>query len=141
MKVKMTTLLLIKPLVILALVFAFKPSGEIAKTETMTDEVQSMRGYFLEDQSMKLVITHKRVQILKGKILQSSNDIITKHKTKFVKMVKDFNLAIAEFEKLTEYKSKNWNESRKKFIVLMKNVEDQQMNLHQILSQRKMVSI
>ncbi|WP_417335577.1 hypothetical protein [Halobacteriovorax marinus] len=141
MKVKMTTLLLIKPLVILALVFALKPSTDLAKTETMTDEVQSMRGYFLEDQSMKLVITHKRVQILKGKILQSSNEIITKHKTKFVKMVKDFNLAIAEFEKLTEYKSKNWNESRKKFIVLMKNVEDQQMNLHQVLSQRKMVSI
>ncbi|PIK16618.1 hypothetical protein [Halobacteriovorax sp. JY17] len=141
MKNKLTALLIIKPLIILALVIAFKPSANLVKTETLSEEIQSMRGYFLEDQTLKIVVTHKRVQMLKDKILKSNQRIIENHKDQFVKMVKDFNLAIEEFEKLTEYKSKNWNNNRKKFISLMKGVEAQQMDLHQLLSQRRTVSI
>ena len=63
------------------------------------------------------------------------------HREQFVSMVKDFNLAIAEFEKLTEYNSTSWNDSRKKFISIMKGVESQQMMLHQNLSERRTVSI
>ncbi len=141
MKNKLTALLIIKPLIILALVIAFKPSANLVKTETLSEEIQSMRGYFLEDQTLKIVVTHKRVQMLKDKILKSNQRIIENHKDQFVKMVKDFNLAIEEFEKLTEYKSSNWNNNRKKFISLMKGVEAQQMDLHQLLSQRRTVSI
>ncbi|WP_372652240.1 hypothetical protein [Halobacteriovorax sp.] len=141
MKNKLTTLLIIKPIIILALVITFKPTTKISHNINLNEETQTMRGYFLEEQSMKLIVTHKRVQALKEKILESSKRVMMQNKGQFVQMVKDFNLAIEEFEKLTEYKSKTWNNSRKKFISLMKNVEVQQMDLHQNLSQRKVVSI
>ncbi|GEM_PF-4108160 len=141
MKNKLTTLLIVKPILILALVIAFKPTTKVTQNNNLNEETQTMRGYFLEEQSMKLVVTHQRVQALKEQILESSKRVMMQNKKQFVRMVKDFNLAIEEFEKLTEYKSKTWNNSRKKFISLMKNVEVQQMDLHQNLSQRKVVSI
>ena len=141
MKNKLVALLIVKPLIVLALVLAFKPTTQIVQTKPLSEEVQSMRGYFLEDQSMKIIITHKRVKMLKNKILESSRSVMENHREQFVSMVKDFNLAIAEFEKLTEYNSTSWNDSRKKFISIMKGVESQQMMLHQNLSERRTVSI
>lgn len=141
MKNKLTTLLVVKPILILALVIAFKPTTKVSQSNNLNEETQTMRGYFLEEQSMKIIVTHKRVQALKEQILGSPKTVMLENKSHFVKMVKDFNLAIEQFEKLTEYKSKSWNTHRKKFIVLMKNIETQQMDLHQSLTQRKVVSI
>ena len=141
MKNNVMTLLIVKPLIILALVIAFKPTPQLTNIDTLNEETQALRGYFLEDQSLKVIVTHRRIQHLKGQFLESSSSVIKLQKKPFVKMVKDFNLAIKEFEKLTKYKSKTWNSSRKKFISLMKSVENQQIDLHQDLTHRKMVSI
>ena len=141
MKNKLVALLIVKPLIVLALVLSFRPTTQVAQTEPLSEEIQSMRGYFLEDQSMKIIITHKRVKMLKNTILQSNRNVIENHREQFVSMVKDFNLAIEEFEKLTEYNSTSWNDSRKKFISIMKEVESQQMILHQNLNARRTVSI
>ena len=141
MKNKLVALLIVKPLIVLALVLTFRPTTQVAQTQPLSEEIQSMRGYFLEDQSMKIIITHKRVKMLKNTILQSNRNVIENHREQFVSMVKDFNLAIEEFEKLTEYNSTSWNDSRKKFISIMKEVESQQMILHQNLNERRTVSI
>lgn len=141
MKSKLTALLIIKPFLILALVLTFKPSPEVSTENKLSEEVQSMRGYFLEDQSMKIIVTHKRLQVLKNKILSADRMNLKKHKSNFIKMVKNFNLAINEFERLTNYNSTSWNKSRVRFISIMKKVESQQMNLHHGLSNRKVVSI
>lgn len=141
MKNKLIALLIIKPLIILALVVALKPQTKVEKTPHLSEEIQSMRGYFLEDQSLKIVLTHQRLQFLKDKIINSKQLATEGLKNKFIKMVKDFNKAIGHFEKLEEYKSSTWNDSRKKFITLMKNVEKQQMNLNEDLGNIRTVSI
>jgi hypothetical protein len=143
---KITALLVIKPLIILALVLSLKPAAEkkvnITNNETMNEEVQAMRGYFLEDQAMKIIIFHKRVQSLKTALIESHKAPSVELKEMFVSMVKDFNKAIGEFEELEKYKSKTWNKHRQNFISLMKKVEHQQFELHKELGQmRKTVSI
>lgn len=142
---KTTALLIIKPIIILALMLAFR-SENVDKSKLvnshMTEEVQSMRGYFLEDQAMKIIVFHKRVQSLKNELVSSKQNISEKLKTSFITMVKEFNLAINEFEKLEEYNSKEWNTHRQKFITHMKSVEQKQFSLQKELrSMRTTVSI
>jgi wobble nucleotide-excising tRNase len=146
---KITSLLIIKPLLLLALVVAFKPAKTTAPSQSknltaneFTEEIQAMRGYFLEDQAMKIIISHKRVQSLKVALVESKSEITKELKMSFITMVKNFNNAISEFEELEKYKSKTWNNHRQKFIVLMKKVEKQQFALHKKLgNMRTTVSI
>ncbi len=125
----------------MALVIAFKPATHTEPTGQLNEEIQAMRGYFLEDQSLKIVLTHQRLQFLKDKIISSKHLATEVLKDKFIKMVKDFNSAITQFEKLEEYKSITWNANRKKFITLMKDVEKQQMTLNEDLGNIRTVSI
>lgn len=145
---KITSLLIIKPLLLLALVVAFKPAPTTTKAPTelttnqFTEEIQAMRGYFLEDQAMKIIISHKRVQLIKTALVDSRIEISNELKTSFIAMVKNFNNAITEFEELEKYKSTTWNDHRQSFISLMKKVEKQQFALHQKLgTMRTTVSI
>ncbi|WP_127714612.1 hypothetical protein [Halobacteriovorax sp. HLS] len=133
---KTTALLIVKPIIILALMLAFRPQTVDKSNLTnnqMTEEVQSMRGYFLEDQAMKIIVFHKRVQALKNELVSSKLKINEEIKTSFISMVKEFNLAINEFEKLEEYKSENWNNHRQQFITYMKSVELKQISLQKEL--------
>ena len=146
---KVMALLIIKPLLLLALVVAFNPAATTPKTLTktldtaeFTEEIQAMRGYFLEDQAMKIIISHKRVQSIKSDLVDSKIEVSDEMKTGFIKMVKNFNNAITEFEELEKYKSKTWNNHRQNFISLMKKVEKQQFALHKKLgTMRTTVSI
>ena len=146
MSKKITTLLIIKPLIILALVLSLKPAQVKEKTvvsaNSINEEIQAMRGYFLEDQAMKIIIFHKRVQSLKTALIDSYKTPSSEMKKMFVSMVKDFNKAISEFEELEKYKSAKWNNHRQNFIALMKKVEMKQFELHKEIGQmRKTVSI